>query len=138
MYCKNCGANINDDSAYCSKCGAPQQNECVPEKKKSVPGAMPVFILGILSLALTVAYSVPLGGLICGLICRSKVREYVEAGGALTGKAGIGKTLGQVGLILSIVSLVLGLIAAVLIAVFYSGLIVAALGFLKEMPAMFS
>ncbi|MBR6922397.1 MAG: zinc ribbon domain-containing protein [Clostridia bacterium] len=110
MICKNCGAQTADNAAFCSKCGAPVQEqpqngyyepEYIPVRQPVTetagPDATPIFVLGILSLALPA-----LGGLICAIICRKKVKEYLANGGKLTGLAKVGNILSIVGLAVSI------------------------------------
>ena len=120
MICRNCGAETADNAAFCSKCGAPVQEqpqngyyepEYIPVRQPVTgtagPDATPIFVLGILSLALPA-----LGGLICAIICLSKVKKFLAAGGVLAGKAKVGKILGTVGLILSILYMVFWVIYA--------------------------
>lgn len=139
MICKKCGAEIEDGAVFCSKCGEKQEQETeyTPvQTKKAVPGALTVFIMGILSLALPVMYSIPLGGLICGIICNIKVKEYTAAGGELAGKASIGRALGIAGLIVSIVSIVLSVVAIIMAILCWSGLIAIIIGAISKMPEM--
>ena len=135
MYCKNCGSHIPDDARFCTKCGADQKITYTPAAQRTAvrpaPGATSVLIFGILSLALSLLGYSSIGGIICGILCRVKAREYTEAGGELTGKAGTGKTLGQIGLIVSIVMLVL----SVLVTVFY---ILVYLGFMAWLVPYFT
>ncbi len=63
----------------------------------------PILITGILAIALCWT---GIGGLICAIICMSKVKKFLAAGGVLAGKAKVGKILGTVGLILSILYMV--------------------------------
>ena len=89
----------------------PVQPEYVPYEQPVVTDAAqnttPILILGILAVALnSIPYVGWIGGIICAILCSKKVKEYLAAGGALAGKAKVGKILGTVGLILSIVSAV--------------------------------
>lgn len=122
MICKNCGAEIADGSTFCTQCGAPvQQEQPQPTPVQQAYNAAvsnpalnstPILILGIIALALC-AYVIP--GIICGFICKSKVKAYQEAGGVLTGKAKVGSILGKVGLILSFVFIGIWLIYLIVI-----------------------
>ena len=87
---------------------------------------------------MNVVFSASVGGIVCGILCRSKVREYLDAGGALTGKVNTGKTLGQVGLIVSIVMAALTVLAVILWIMFYFGILAVVLGFLKDIPAVYN
>ena len=118
MICKNCGAQIPDGSAFCTECGAPVQQE-QPIQQEPVqqpqytpvqpvvndPGlnATPILITGILALALCWT---GIGGLICAIICMSKVKKFQAAGGVIAGKAKVGKILGTLGLVFSILYIV--------------------------------
>ena len=79
------------------------------KKTEKGPSSLPIFILGIAAAALSVELGI--GAIVCGIICRKKVRQYTEAGGELTGKAKVGNILGQVGLIVGIVTSVLSLVS---------------------------
>ena len=140
MYCKKCGAEIADDSDYCSKCGAKLKEEPVPAPVKpavETPGSTLILVLGILSVALNVVFSASVGGIVCGILCRIKVREYLEAGYPLTGKVNTGRTLGQVGLIVSIVACALSVIAVFVFIAVYFGLFAMIFAFLKDMPVVY-
>ena len=69
----------------------------------------PILITGILAIALCWT---GIGGLICAIINKSKVKKFLAAGGVLAGKAKVGKILGTVGLILSILYMVFWVIYA--------------------------
>ena len=113
MICKNCGAQIPDGSAFCTECGAPVQQEQPVQQPQYTPvqpvvndpelNATPILITGILALALC---GTGIGGLICAIICLSKVKKFQAAGGVLAGKAKVGKILGTLGLVFSIIAIV--------------------------------
>lgn len=130
MICKNCGAQIPDGSSFCTECGAPVQQEPVQQEPvqqqyeqpqytpvmNSAPvNTTPILIFGILALALSlcIPYVGWIGGLICAIICSKKVKEYTAAGGVIAGKVKVGKILGTVGLIASIVMAVVWFIAII-------------------------
>lgn len=131
MICRNCGAQIADGSSFCTECGAPVQQESIqqqPAQPQYTPvepqytpyqpavnndpalNATPILITGILALALSWS---GIGGLICAIICMSKVKKYQAAGGVISGKAKVGKILGTVGLIFSIIYIVVWAIYAI-------------------------
>lgn len=116
MFCKKCGTQISDNAVFCHECGAPVQTEqpygyeepagaqyipVAQTENYPAPDATPILVLGILSLALPA-----LGGLICAIICRKKVKAYVSGGGRLTGIAKVGNILSIVGLAISIATCV--------------------------------
>ncbi len=115
MVCKNCGAQIPDGSAFCTECGAPVQQEPIQQEQPQYTpvqqpvvndpalNATPILITGILALALC---ETGIGGLICAIICMSKVKKYQAAGGVIAGKAKVGKILGTLGLVFSILWIV--------------------------------
>ena len=114
MVCKNCGAQIPDGSAFCTECGAPVQQEqpqYTPVQQPVVNDPAlndtPILITGILALALC---ATGIGGLICAIICMSKVKKYQAAGGVIAGKGKVGKILGTIGLICSIIYIVIWVI----------------------------
>ena len=126
MICKNCGAEIADGSTFCTQCGAPVQQEQPQQPQQpqqpvytaapaaQAPEGKPILILGILSLALnSIPYVGWIAGLICAIICAKKVKAYLAAGGQLTGAAKVGKILGTVGLIVSIVMAVVWFIVII-------------------------
>lgn len=101
MYCKKCGAETADGSAFCTMCGAPVREQRQPAENAVRPDPTPIFVLGILSVVLPA-----IGGLICAVICRKKIKAYLAEGGKLTGLAKAGNILSIVGLALSIVTCV--------------------------------
>ena len=135
MICRNCGAQIADGSSFCTECGAPVQQEPIqqqpaqpqytpvePQYTPSQPvvnndpalNATPILITGILALALC---ATGIGGLICAIICMSKVKAYQAAGGVISGKAKVGKILGTVGLIFSILYIVFWAIYTIVVVI---------------------
>lgn len=91
---------------------APAEPQCAPVEPQYTAApqpanpdlnATPILITGILALALC---ETGIGGLICAIICLSKLKKFQAAGGVVAGKAKIGKILGTIGLIFSIIAIV--------------------------------
>ena len=156
MYCKNCGTQMNDNAAFCPACGAKaagvEQNDyqnnyyaesyqydnyqpdyyqqdpyqvqhydpaATPEAERYASKSL---TFGILSLV----FGGILGIIFAG-IARNNAVFYQEQIGELAGKVKVGHTLGTVGLILSIISTVLG-VCTIIWYVLYLGIIMSALG----------
>ncbi len=120
MYCRNCGAHVEDDAAFCSACGAAQPRtentytyaEPVPETdseaKKSA--SIGVLVWGILGLFFALNFS--LLGLIFSCVAKKKVAEYERTFGEAKDIAGIGKGLAIAGFIVGLVLTILGAVEA--------------------------
>lgn len=120
MYCRNCGAHVEDDAAFCSACGAAQQQaenaytyaepvqNTDPEAKKSA--SIGVLVWGILGLFF--AIELPLLGLIFSCVGKKKAAEYEERFGEAKEMAGIGKGLAVAGFIVGLVLTILGAVEA--------------------------
>ena len=63
----------------------------------------PILVFGILGLAFACVPYINFLGIIFSAIAKGKVRQFLNAGGVLTGKARVGKILATVGLIVGIV-----------------------------------
>ena len=106
MFCKSCGAPINQGEAFCTACGTPveQQPAYTAPVCNTAPVSVPApdnttLVYGILSLALGGIF-----GIIFGAMAKSKCAAYLAQGGTLEGTAKVGYILGKVGFILGIVS----------------------------------
>ena len=121
MYCRNCGAYVEDSAAFCSACGAsqqqqqettftysgPDQNTDSEEKKSASIG---VLVWGILGLFF--ALEIPLLGLIFSCIAKKKVTKYEETFGKAEDVAGIGKGLAIAGFVVGLVLTIIGALEA--------------------------
>ena len=113
MICKNCGADIPEDSTVCTNCGAaaetvaPLQN---PQPVYANPaGVQPVspskvLVWGILGLAFS---DLGILGIIFSAIGLKYAKRFMFERGSLFGQAKVGRILAKVGLIVSIVMTVL-------------------------------
>lgn len=94
MYCRNCGAEINDEASICIHCGVATHNYRT-EKRESNPLALIGFILAFFS---------RIAGLICSIIAYRRCKENPELEG---------KNMALAGIIISAVAL--GIIAVVFV-----------------------
>ena len=85
----------------------------------------PILIFGILGLSFACIPYVNFLGIIFSAIAKGKVKQFLELGGVLSGKAKVGNILAKVGLI---VGIVLTAIFAIIITVAIFGGILGALG----------
>ncbi|MBE6956577.1 MAG: zinc-ribbon domain-containing protein [Ruminococcaceae bacterium] len=137
MFCKSCGAPINQGETFCPACGTPVAAEQQPAYNTTpsynaapsydtnsfgtsfgAPAYTPapdnsILTFGILSLVFG-----SILGIIFGAIAGSKAKKYVAAGGVLSGGPKVGSILGKIGLIL-------GIISSVVIAIYLVVYIVA-------------
>ena len=121
MFCSNCGNNIPDGSVNCPVCGAavqqqqPQQpvyqqpayqqpayqQQPVYQQPAADDGSGSILTFGILGLALC---EVPILGLIFAIMAIKKSGAFAAThGGTCYGKAKVGRILGIVGLVASII-----------------------------------
>lgn len=127
MYCRNCGAHVEDDAAFCSACGTAQHKaehaytytEPTPntDSKGKDSAATEVLIWG--GLGLFFALNLPLLGLIFSCIAKRKVAEYEELYGEAKDLADIGKGLGIAGFIVGLVLTILSALS--LLSIFSFG-----------------
>lgn len=117
MFCTNCGAQINDGTKFCPKCGVqvggeqapvvtpvepvtPVYAEPVMRVKPKNDTSTSILVLGILALALC---ELGIPGIILGAIAKKKAGQFVADNGVLYGKAKVGRILGNFGFIIGIV-----------------------------------
>ncbi len=108
--CPTCGAQLADSVKFCANCGtkledmaAPQvESQVLPTINATQTTAAPqpnILVLGILSLVFG-----GIVGIILGAIGRKKGKEYMAAGGTLTGTAKVGFILAKAGIIVGIIT----------------------------------
>ena len=128
MYCKNCGTEVNDNTAFCHACGSPlheqvsnnyqnnnlqvQQNNSAIDLDKSRSCAVKALVFGILSCVL---FWFPVIGIVFSCVAKGNANrsEYYAGGDKMSGPAIAGNILGTVFLVLSIISIVWLLIFAI-------------------------
>ncbi|MBQ7172586.1 MAG: hypothetical protein IJR88_00490 [Clostridia bacterium] len=76
-------------------------------KAQNLPKRTPILVFGILSVSFLCTFWLSFLGIIFGFIARGKSNVYVDAGVPVTGKVRVGRVLGTVGGIISIVATVL-------------------------------
>ena len=115
MFCKNCGAQLPDGSAFCGSCGTAQNvQQAAPAYEEPVYNAQPyneapvynnapvssvdeksLMIKGILAIALC-EFGIP--GIILGSMAKKMAAQFMaENGGQIYGKAKVGSILGKIG-----------------------------------------
>lgn len=113
MFCKNCGAEIPEGSAFCTNCGAnaaaapvqaPAPVYAQPANPAVTVSPSKVLTFGILGLAFS---ELGILGIIFSAIGLKNSKLFLLEHGALFGQAKVGRILAKVGLIVSIVMTVL-------------------------------
>ena len=116
MFCSYCGATVREGETFCPNCGTPVSGGAQSPMVYEAPYAGPyapsgaatyntgsILTFGILGAAFANTFYISFLGIIFGAIAMKKANEYVSLGGKLTGKAKVGRILGKVALIESIV-----------------------------------
>lgn len=122
MYCKNCGAKIDDNARFCSDCGHEQIRvqedinfssdfEAAKDQLSSQ-----ILTWGILSLAFSCTFILSLLGLIFSFVAKGKVKTYVRQFGPVEYRSRVGRDLSTAGLIV-------GLILSILCALYLFALL---------------
>ena len=128
-FCTNCGAQVPDGSAICPNCGTQLAPAAAPQPTYQAPVYQapayqpaptvdngPVFTFGLLAV---IFCGSGLLGLIFAIIAKKKIKNYVAAGGQLTGKAKAGSIMATIGLIVSIVMMVVWIIYIIAFAALF-------------------
>ena len=105
MFCPKCGKDIRDDSVVCPYCGTQVGMPVQQQPTRSNTVAIVGFVF---------AFLIPLVGLICSIIGKSKVDEC----------GGNGKELATAGIVISIITIVLYVIIVIVSAAAAASIIV--------------
>lgn len=93
MFCKNCGAALDDNADFCPKCGvAVNQDKLANDQQKTATNT--IAIVGFV-----LSFFIGLAGLICSIIGLNKAPQY----------NGKGKGLAIAGIVISCLSMILSL-----------------------------
>ena len=110
MFCKNCGKEVNDNAVICPNCGVPTDNynrsASAPEQKNTL--ALVGFIL---------SFFVSIAGLIVSIIAYKNAKKPEFNGD--------GKNFALAGIIISAVSLGIGLISGIITSIFWVSFIMS-------------
>ncbi len=133
MYCKNCGAPIDDDARFCASCGAAfyedsQKSEMsVPEieipegdQKQKSSDALWAMIFGIISIGLGWVGGYYIPGVILGFIGLRRAEDYVKKYGDTCTKVKIGHCLSKAGIIYGFVGMALILAIVLFYILFFA------------------
>lgn len=131
MFCKNCGAQMEDNARFCSACGhehSPESPENVKEPINLDPtfeeakrrAANQILTWGIVSIAMVNTCWLALLGFIFSFVVKSKVKTYERFFGPVSHQAKVGRDLGKAGFIA-------GLILSILVTIYFFFIIVAAI-----------
>ena len=116
MICSKCGAQVPDNSTFCTNCGAPlaqpqyynQQQPVYQQPQYNQYGsytnpsldAGPIMKQGIIAAALS---ELGIPGIIIGAIAKKKVANYLAQGGERNGKIKAASICSKIGFIVGIV-----------------------------------
>ncbi len=121
MFCRNCGAQVNDDAKFCNHCGSKveinEETNATPESQAASdprteqveaepivgphPSAVSVLIWGIVGLVCSIEFGIV--GMILSIIGKKKHTAYINSGAPMNSKVSIGGKLSKIGIIVGIV-----------------------------------
>ena len=138
MYCKNCGAQINDNARFCSACGYEQVADNVKEPIDLSPAladakdrlANQILTWGILSLAFATTFWLSLLGFIFSFVAKSKVGLYERNFGPVSYRSKVGRDLAKAGFIV-------GLIFTILSAIYFFIVLIAIIAEIAMLSQVF-
>ncbi len=112
MFCKKCGAYMNDNQRYCSQCGAVIIGEegnvsSVSSYVGPMGSTTPTLVFGILGLSFSCSFCLSILGIIFSIIGLCKANRAVDIIGNTSRKVNIGRRLAIAGLIVGIITTVL-------------------------------
>ena len=112
MFCKKCGAYMNDNQRYCSQCGAVIIGEegkvsSVSSYVGPMGSTTPTLVFGILGLSFSFSFCLSILGIIFSIIGLCKANRAVDIIGNTSRKVNIGRRLAIAGLIVGIITTVL-------------------------------
>ncbi len=113
MYCRYCGAQIEDTARFCSACGQEQMRAQEDIKFSSDFEAAKdqlssqILTWGILSLAFSCTFIFSLIGFIFSFVAKSKVKMYVRQFGQVEYRSRVGRDLSTAGFIVGLILTIL-------------------------------
>ena len=135
MFCRNCGASVDDHAQFCPNCGT-SITESIPNVPETVPNPQPVVEQPVndngfsLTLMIFAIVGVSFGcnpytsviGIVFSAIARGMYRKFINAGYQvggqnLTGKAKVSGIFAKVGQIVSLVGIILSIAMLVLLVI---------------------
>lgn len=121
MFCKKCGAYMNDNQRYCSQCGAVIIGEegnvsSVSSYVGPMGSTTPTLVFGILGLSFSYSFCLSILGIIFSIIGLCKANRAVDIIGNTSRKVNIGRRL-------AIAGLIVGIITTVLFVVYFAAMI---------------
>ncbi len=137
MFCINCGTKLPDEASFCYSCGtavgsadasltcfSEPEPICEPvdvdpevlrEQKEKKSQSITILVLGILSLALGW-----LPGVVLAIVCRFRIKKYMEKYGELEGLALAGSYLSVAGLVVSLAALAAASAVVIFFTLYYT------------------
>ncbi len=121
MFCKKCGAYMNDNQRYCSQCGAVIIGEegnvsSVSSYVGPMGSTTPTLVFGILGLSFSCSFCLSILGIIFSIIGLCKANRAVDIIANTSRNVNIGRRL-------AIAGLIVGIITTVLFVVYFAAMI---------------